>query len=723
MITKNKLPFLVFFLISFSLFIFYLFYVNFSIDTLILFISQKIFFGKWLAKGIIPLYNSHLFVGIPFLFDPGMGNLHPFNLFFLFPYPYSFAFWSASTALLFLVGFYLLFQTFSKNELTCLILTLIVYFSGSGFCRTNNPTMSLVIAHFGLFSYSTQILRKKNISWLMLVSGFFLTISGHIQFVFYGYMIGFIVGWLFYKVSIKKLILNFALLGLVISWYYLLCLPIVLSSTRLTTHKDYANIGPLNPLQTIQLFMPLFFGYVQNGSKWNVGPTFVILISTLFIPGLLYLFTRQKIDKKIIIVCLFFMVAALGFINFPFFRGAAQSFIIIHIMGLVLFAQYEKQLYSVVTRLRKDFIIFCLVFSIFSFSFFFSKLFSICFFLLYHTVKKIPTLFYDELTVETIGRIIGINFILLFILFLTLYFIQIKKKYVQLFLFTFIIFEGIFINFFYNYFIPQSVLLTNQSLIKKVKGYDYRLQPGTDVIPYFGFHNYMSEVLFRPPFSKEPTSFDIQEQKSFNHLKNLFTFYPSTWAMTNGLNVIQGYNTFVPKKLADYFKESSSDYKKEYDYIIKRNSLYGKSEIGLDINGIETSKITLYDKRWEDLAVRYFISDRPLAKYKLIYKDHRYFYENEKAPPIYGLVENNKITIKSPYYEDPNQMNFKIQKSEVGKILQIIINPDGFVVEQNEKRITPKTKDFKLLIPLTESGEIRVFYSPIEHLRQVSKMR
>ncbi|MEK7079029.1 MAG: hypothetical protein AAB929_03070, partial [Patescibacteria group bacterium] len=93
------LPIWIFIGISTLLFFFYLFFINLSTDTIILFLAQKLFLGKWLVKGVIPLFNPHIFLGVPFLFDVGMGNLHPFNLFFALPYPYSFALWSAATSM------------------------------------------------------------------------------------------------------------------------------------------------------------------------------------------------------------------------------------------------------------------------------------------------------------------------------------------------------------------------------------------------------------------------------------------------------------------------------------------------------------------------------------------------------------------------------------------------------------------------------------------------
>lgn len=720
MIKKNPfgLPVWIFIGISTFIFFFYLFFINLSTDTIILFLAQKLFLGKWLAKGIIPLFNPHLFAGVPYLFDPGVGHLHPFNLFFLLPYPYSFALWAGVSTFLFLLGFYFLFQSFTKSSLFAILLTLALFFSGSGFWRTNNPTIYLVIAHYGLFFYSFKTLQKKSISWPLLIIGFFMTLSGHIQFVFYGYIIGFLVGWLFYKIHLRKLFLHFFLLALSTSWFYLLSLPLVLESTRLTTHKNYTSLGPLHPLQAIQLILPLFFGYIQNGSKWNAGPIFVILISILFTPSLLFLLIKKKIEFRLGLVLLVFLAATYGIINFPFFRGAAQSFIVIHILGLILIAKNEELLLGRLGKIPKRYIIGGGVVCILALLFFLSPLFSAFFFSLYKIIKKSPSLFYDAETVRIIGTMIGFNFIPLFFGSLCLFFITVKKRAIVVLLLLFVITEGLFVNYFHNYFIPQSVLVEDLSQRQFEGSPNYRVQTGAEVTPYFGFHNYMSEVLFRPPFSKEPTSFTKQEQTSWAFLKTIFSYNPSTWGMVHGINAIQGYNTFVPKAIAEYFKAPSADYEEEYAYIIKRNSLYGKSEIGLDINGVETSRITFSDPRWGELGVRYIISDRPLKKHTLIVqKGSKYFYENMDAIPVKHYTGiDGKIKIAKTYYENPNEMLFQIKKENLGKKLVIIINPNGFVVEQNGKNIKVEKQDLKLIIPLKEIGTLKVYYSPLFHL-------
>ncbi|MBI4973201.1 hypothetical protein HZC27_01180 [Candidatus Roizmanbacteria bacterium] len=714
--------------ISLFIFFFYLFFINLSTDTIILFLAQKLFLGKWLARGIIPLFNPHIFLGIPFLFDVGMGNLHPFNLFFILPYPYSFAFWSAATSLLFLVGFYLLFGIFSKDKKQPLLLTLIFFFSGSGFfLRMNNPTIFSVIAHYGVFAYSLYKLKDgtKKSFFIALFFGLLLTLSGHFQFVLYGYILGIILSLFYYKNSFKKTLFFFFILSLLTSWYYLLSIPLIIESTRLTLRKDYIETGPIYFLQFIQLFFPFVWGYVQNGSKWGVGPTNVLLSSVVLSLGLSVTIIKRKIDVISTVLLSLLLIFSLGFVNLPFFRGPGQIFILIHIFTLIVLARNEK----VFTIFSKEGVI-----SLFGYLsiilalgalFIVSPIFSVLFIKGYKILKHgQESLFFDLSTVQAIGKLIALSFVPIILFGLTLSINNRWIKNIQTSLILFVILEGVLLNFFHNYFTPSRLFINNNSTLPQViNSQNYRVQTASDVVPYTGFHNYMGNVLFRPPFSKEPPVITDKESQSFGALRNIFGTIPSSWAMVEGINAVQGYNTFVPQKLAHYFDKPSSDYRQEYVYILERNSLFAQSEKGSHINAIESSRITLGDPRWGELGVRYFISDRPLKKYTLISQaGNKYFYENKDAIPVKHFTGiDGKIEAAKAYYENPNEMLFQIKKEDLGKKLIIIINPNGFVAELNGKKVNTEKQDFKLIIPIKEAGILKIYYSPLFHLREMMR--
>lgn len=723
---ENRLIIFFFALFSFFCAVFYYYQINFSTDLIILFLSEKIFLGKWLAKGIIPFLNPHIFAGIPFLFDVGMGNLHPFNIFFMLSYPLSFSVWIFASFLLMLSGFYFFFRQFTKTSIFALICVLIFFFSGSGYWRINNPTIFLVIAHFGFYFYFLRDLIKKTFSIRFILLGILIALSGHVQFVIYGYILSILIALFVYRISLKRLILNYLILGIGVAWYFLLSFPIVINSTRITSDKDYVTVGRL-PVQLVTEFVfPFFFGYVQNGSSWNVGSTFVILISSLFTFFLLVLGINRDKEKRMSdwLIMAFFLLCSFGLFNFPFFRGPSQILLLFHIWGLMYISRNEQNLRAFIEKKLNIRLVglIGLVISIFTYIFFSTSIFSKLFVIAYTFIKKRPpNLFFDVATIGAIGRLIGLNFIIYIVLFTLLLILgnRHKKKYLFPVLIIFILFEGIFVNYFHNYFISQDAILKKSSLPPLKNMALYRIQTGADVIPYFGFHNYMGGVLFRPPFSKEKSFITPDEEKYRVYLRYIMSFYPSTWSMTYGFSAIQGYNTFVTKDIADYFKESSSDYGTEYSYIIQRNNLFGQSEKGLAINSIETSRVILNDPRWEKLGVRYFISDRPLKKYKLIEeKNGRFIYENTNTLPIYRIVDENLVTATPPYYNDPNQWKFHITKNEVRKEFQMVMNPGGFVAKLNGKEVPIKKEKFLLRISLPEQGDLVIFYSPLRHLQE-----
>ncbi len=719
---KPRLSFIIFFAISFAIFLFYLIYINLSTDTIILFLSSKLFYGEWLKKGIFPFFNPYIFNGIPYAFDLGMNHFHPFSYLFILPFPLSFAAWSAITCLLFLVGFYLLFSLFTNKKWFAISLTFILFFSGSGFfLRMNNPTILSVISHYGLFLFSLYYLRKpgwKNYIF-PLVTGVFLTLSGHIQFVLYGYIIGFIVSVYYHKISLKKIFLYFLFLALLTSWYYLLSLPLVFESTRLILRKDYVDTGPIMPLQFLQLLFPFLWGYVENGSKWNVGPTNVLLSSLLVVILFIWGCLKRKIDRTSVMLVGIFLLFSIGLVNFPFFRGPGQIFILIHIIILIALAKNNISPDYIFKSVKKKYL-FLFVITIFIIAaFFISPIFSSLFLKFYLILKHGKgSLFYDKATIAVIGMLIGYSFVPTVLLLLTIFISNTYKKTAPAIFIIFIIIEGSFVNTLHNYFAPSNIFVTKKNNLN-VNLTNYRMQTSSDVVPYEGFHNYMGNILFRSPFSKEPPYITTSEEKTFNKLRKIFTTIPSSWSMVDKVQAVQGYSTFVPANIAYYFNTPSDDYKQVYDYIIQRNSYFAQSEKGSHINSIESSRITLNDPRWEKLGVRYFISDRPLKKYSLIEeKNGRYIYEDENTLPIYRIVNAGQVSAAIPYYNDPNQWKFAITKTDAGKEFQMVMNPGGFIAKLNGKEIPINKETFLLRIPLNSDGNLVVYYSPIKHLQE-----
>ena len=700
-------------LISVAIFVFYLFYINFSIDTLILFLSNKIFLGKWLARGVFPWFNPHIFLGLPFAFDSGLGNFHPFNLLFIFPFPWSFALWVSLASFLFMVGYYLFLADFTKTKSFAFILTLILFFSGSGWFRINNPTIFLVVAHFGIFLWSLKFIKKR--IYVPLIIGTLLIISGHLQFVVYGFVLGIFVGWRYYKISLLRLITFFAILFFLNAWFFVFSLPLVFDSTRLTMNKDYVSVGSNHPFHLLQTILPFIFGHLSNGSKWQVGPTYTVLISYVFT---FFIALSFKLKYKLEYVLMFvILLASLGLVNLPFLRNAGQIMCLLHSVGILVIAHEEKHVFSILKKLRKHVKSLLLLGSslLICSLFFFSPLFANLFFNALILIHKSPGLFYDLATVKDMGVLMSQSLMFVTLFITTLIFTIYSKNKIRV-LTIFIVIEGFIFCSAFNFFVPTSTIFSRPlNLPQNYK--NYRVQSSPDVIPYHGISFYMSDVILQPPYSKEVPYVDSNEKSNFTKLRGLFNLYPSTWIMTTDMNAVQGFDTFITKDISTFFTKTSLDFKEEYAFIIKRNPLFAQIVDKPVINGLETSKVTLNDPRWEKLGVRYFISDRPLKKYTLIEeKKGRYIYENEYTLPIYRITDGEIVTTSTPYYSDPNQWKFTISRDDIGKEFQMVMNPGGFVAMLNGKEINIKKEPFLLRIPLYISGDLVVYYSPVRHL-------
>lgn len=726
MANRKNLPLLSSILIALSVFVFYLNFINLSSDTIMLFLTSKIFLGKWILKGVFPLFNPHIFAGVPFGFDLGLGNFHPLNILFILPYPLSFALWTGIISFMFIFGFYLFFKQLTKTKKFAFLMTLILFFSGSGvFLRMNNPTILAVIAHYGFFLYSLQNLKNKGAkSYLFpLFWGVLMTLSGHIQFVFYGYLLGVIVGLFVYKIKFKNLFMYYLLLILLTSWYYIFSLPLVLSSTRSTLIA--ASTGSIKPAQLIQLILPFIFGEKITGARWNVGYETVISISLVFIFSLFLLLLKNKLNKLLIISLIVLLFLSFGIVPLPFIRNPGQIFILVHVLGLVMIANNEEVFLKLLNKSNKKIMLILGLLIIFSFlGYLFSQLFVTVLLFGYKTLKNGKVgLFFDKSTAEAIGALIGRSFSLLTGFLIVVNIIKRHKNLIWPFIFGFIIIEGLLINFRFNYFIPADILSTRLSISKTVDTKNHRIQSTSDTVPYFGFNIYIENVLFRPPFSKERPLFDKKERSNFTYLKKLLSLSPSSFSMINETKSVQGYATFVPQKIADLFNSPSEDYELEYKDIVERNPLF-KEQIITHINAIDTTKTTLTDKRWTSLSVGYFLSDRPIKNYELIdHTDNQYIYQNPNAISINQLIDMDSKESITPVKETPNEMIFDIKNEDIGKKLVVNINPDGFRATTNGKVVDTIKRNFELELDLKVSGEIRVFYSPPLHLKEVLQRR
>ncbi len=724
---KNKILIFSFAFSAFAGF-FYYFLINLPTDAVVLFLPNKLFLGYWLKKGIIPLYNPYIFLGTPFLFDIGLGNLHPFNLLFLFPYPLSLSLWVFATTFIFSLGFLKLFYKLSKDFKWALFLFLILFFSGQGvFIRMNNPTMWAVISHWGFYLYSLEKL-KRNKYLPAILWGTLMLLAGHFQMGILGIILGLLFGLLIYKIHWKKLLKLNLITALIIFPYLLLSLPIILESTRINLSSEYSTSGSISPFHLLQVILPFIFGNIREGASWFVKPVEVIATS-ITIPILSFiLIANKKIGRWFLFALILLFLSSFGLFWIPFLRNLQQVYSIIFILTLAKIAQENNTILSTFNKLVKSHkLSISVLLTIASIILIIHLAFKEAFVTLLKLTNRYPHPFFDPPTIS------AIKFLLLKSLFLyltlALFILAFRKKwFLGLITFTFV--EGIVLSYFHNLFIPQRIIKNyafRPPYIKFVKQPQYKVQSVLDVYPYTGIHAYLPGVLQRPPFSKEKDFFENELKNDFPLLKKYFSGILSDWNMLMEIKSIQGYSTFVPKNLAKYFTPPSPDYKEKYAKILARNPLLGGEDKGYHINYIETSRITFSDPRWENLGVKYIISPFPLENYNNleIYKKTSgfYIYKTKKPKPSYTVQTEEKTIIPTIVYEDPNKTILSLpEKLKSPAKLTAIEQPGGKVIKVNNRRLSKKSSDlsFSALLP-KNTKTITIYYSPLQHLREVIK--
>ncbi len=703
----------------------YYFFVNFTTDLITLFLPNKLFLGYWLKKGIVPFYNPYVLLGTPFLLDIGLGNLHPFNLFFLLPYPLSISLWVFTTTFIFSFGFLKLFYRLSKDFRWTLLLFTILFFSSQGVpIRMINPTMWAVISHWGFYLYSLEKL-KRNKYLPAILWGILMLLAGHFQMGVLGIILGLLLGLLIYKINWKKLLKLSLITGLIILPYLLLSLPIILESTRINLSSEYSLQGRLSPFHLLQILLPFIFGNIREGSRWFVNPSDVINGSIIIPLFTLLLILKGKFKKIFILVLFILFLLTFGIVTIPFLRNLQQIYSLIFILVLGKIAQNTLLIQKTIKKLISSKTLNIANMGIALIILFIYLIFEKIFLFILKISNRYPHPFFDSPTISSIKLLLVKSLLLYLLLIVILLFFK-KRWLLALIIFTFV--EGAVINYFHTLFIPQRIVKAytlNPPYAFSLKNeLNYRTQSVLDVYPYRGIHAYLSGVLKRPPFSKEKDFFEDELKKDFPLLRSYFSGTLSNWNMLLKLKSIQSHATFIPQNLANYLTPPSPDYKEKYAKILAKNPLLGGEDKGYHINYIETSRITFSDPRWEKLGVKYIISPFPLKKYKnlKLYKKIKeyYIYQTRNPHPIYRIIVKNQTIVPKVVYEDPNKVVFSLPKRlESPAKLTAIEQPGGKVIKVNSKRLPKEVSDLSFSVTLPKNTKtITIYYSPFQHLKE-----
>jgi len=322
-------------------------------DTYSLFVYWRDFGFSQLRQGNLPLWNPHLFSGVPFF-----GNLQPA---LLYPLNWIFMILPIATAInisiaihVFLIGFFMYLWTYSRglHPAACLMAALLVMFSGANFMHIFAGHLidicTMAWAPLILLTID-RLLQRPSLGWLLF--GIFAVamhiLAGHPQYVYYTaisvllYVPFSLRGQERPLLALSSIAVIYAA-GIGIAAVQLLTgietARESVRSTGVTFH--FASMFSYPPENIINLITPFFFGDIKTIPYWGRAymwaMTFYIGITgfLLSIYGAIFGKKQTKRYAGVMVVCL--VVLALGkntpifhvlynfFPGFNMFRGASK---------------------------------------------------------------------------------------------------------------------------------------------------------------------------------------------------------------------------------------------------------------------------------------------------------------------------------------------------------------------------------------------------------------
>lgn len=582
-------------------------------DNYSLMVPGKIFTAEWLKQGVIPLWNSYIFSGVPWFADINQSVLYPSTLLFMvFSPAIAFNFLLMGHALIAYVGMYLLTREWmvgqGKNEkeksdevhnwslLAGAFWMLSTQVSGSmnNFSTLQSLVWLPLVAYWGLRLF--QYPRAK--VWFA-VTVMFQFLGGYPQHVLYSILlaVGLSAFQFFQAQPWKKTFISWLKAWsitafLVLSFSAIAWIPFVdmlLESTRMEQTAQQALVGSLHPAMLVKFLLPYFFDNPSVGMKWGPAwsgqPNVGIYVSWLGVVVMFFsLFTAWKKAKNWSRERLLFFLITVGTLAFslgqylpgfniiqsifPLFRIARYPSMVMIVTNIVMILWAVRSLQKV-TLSRKQFTLLWVLgvmgmvagavgvlVAFYGFDVVWNWFLTFVFPSLssspFHTVDR------DKIILLEISRNILYNS-LFFIA--SLYFFCIKKtRIVALLLAVELLIntQGLF------YFAPTKIYDTETENSQKIKtgiglsqqGFDGRILTRNSNTPYTDYGSYWEAMVVRVPFSD--SFVDAEELQNFDHAQNLKDSLTPNWNMVFGVPTVHGYATLLPQDYAHIWQTSDS---------------------------------------------------------------------------------------------------------------------------------------------------------------------
>lgn len=657
--------------------------VFFFADNYSLLFPGKLFISHWLKQGVFPFWNPYALSGTPFFADLGYSTMYPSTLLFMWLPVGQAGVIAILTHLWFsAMGVYWLCRQLHVSSRWGLLSGTVWLFSQPVVVVVNNlaALQSLAWIPWMAGCFYTAENNKKHAYFIPLtIAGSIL--GGHPQPTMVGLVISCAMYFVHSHQSFIRRLRTILLVGLfsgTLALFQLIpSLELAKSSTRITMPISESLDSSTHPLHLLDLIFPTIFSNPQQGMVWGINwnsPTkhgiFITYFGLVcFVYSVIFFRSQPKTTKTLVIISLSCLLISLGkylpgftwiYSHFPGASSFRNLSLILYgwsltsslIIGLV--AENVSKIINRRYLICVWPIFICTIFIVGLFGSFQSW-----FPVIWRSIPQLNISLFHSIERDSIIVKNFLFFLLVSFLSFLLCVLMIKKtKSFPLIILIVLGINMLLVARTTVFLAPTTVYQPSTEspamwLHSNTDTFLWRTISTNDYVPYTGLSVYWQNMLIRPPFGE--SRYTITEQETYADLRNRQDTLSPGWQMVRQIPSIDGYVTFVPQRVADYWKETHS-----------KGS----------VNSIDAVPFT--DARLMDQGVRYIIVDKNifngkippnLSSFPILHQtDSWAILENSNALPIIRFDTHPLGTI-TPLPGTINQINFQTENAMEGAVL------------------------------------------------------
>ena len=683
-------------------------------DNYSLMVPGKIFTANWIKQGMLPLWNPHLFSGIPWIADINQSVIYPSTLLFIFLSADKALVWTVILHLLLTyTGMFLLVKKITNKSYQAVLAGCLWMLSTqiSGSINNLSTIQSLTwLPWVVLFGLSVHKRTKTKFFFALVICLQFM--GGYPQHVIYSILTA-VAFSAFYSLRThkwKKWLIHWLITGLLTvlssTFIWLPFVEMLLNSTRVLQSSSQAMAGSLHPAMLVKPFLMYFFDKSTAGYKWGPAwsgqPNVVFYIGWLGLILLTRVLFKKKEFKKNDLFFLIIMITTLiisfgiylpGFAlvqkivpllkfgRYPSMALIVSNFtIIIWFITLLERNKLKPKEYRILKIFGKLTVIFALLFYL---------LINTNFPLLWNTLDGLVGhrlslgVFHNLARDSVIARHLIENLLVVSALFLlSLFFLYRNKKW----MFTLVvIFDLLYCTQSMFFFAPSDVYEQNfnKTIVQDAYegnnvDYQHRWLIRNSNMPYTDYGMYWEAMVVRSPFSD--SFIDEKELQEYETLKRLQHGLTPDWNLTYRTSIVNGYTTLLPKNYADLWQVSKEARINFVDTINVSNPLLNQWSV----------KYYLVDKSFEikeDLSNLRKIADKDSWTLYELNALPRFRFEDDLAVEFLDFKENPNM-IELEFNSDGNKQ--LVIADRFDKDWKAVVNSEEIEIEnyQGMKRIS-----------------------------------